>query len=184
MAAAARPVSPAAALVSPGGPTTKIQITVNDQLYSAQVEPRTLLVYFLRETLGLTGTHVGCDTADCGGCTVLLEGKPVKSCTIFVVQANGRQVRTVEGLAVGGKLSPVQEAFIEEHGLQCGFCTSGMMMTAAALLERRPDPSETEIRDALRGNLCRCTGYASIVAAVRAAGKKIQASAPGGGGSP
>lgn len=183
MAATARPVTPAASLVSAGGPVTKIQVTVNGQLCTAEVEPRTLLVYFLREVLGLTGTHVGCDTTHCGACTVHLDGKPVKSCTVLAVQANGRQVRTVEGLEVGGKLSPVQQAFYEEHGLQCGFCTPGMMMTATALLERNPNPSDAEIRDAIRGNLCRCTGYVNIVKAVKAAGKKMQAPPASGGGA-
>jgi len=182
MAATARPVSPAASLMSSGSPVTKVQITVNGQLYTAEVEPRTLLVYFLREVLGLTGTHVGCDTTNCGACTVHLDGRPVKSCTVLAVQANGRQIRTVEGLEVGGKLSPVQQAFYEEHGLQCGFCTPGMMMTATALLDRNPNPSETEIRDAIRGNLCRCTGYVNIVKAIRSAGKKMQAPPATGGG--
>jgi aerobic carbon-monoxide dehydrogenase small subunit len=183
MAATARPAVPAASLMSAGGPLTKIQVTVNGQLYSAEVEPRTLLVYFLREVLGLTGTHVGCDTTHCGACTVHLDGKPVKSCTVLAVQVNGRTVRTVEGLEVDGKLSPIQQAFYEEHGLQCGFCTPGMMMTATALLERNPNPSDTEIRDAIRGNLCRCTGYVNIVKAVKAAGKKMQSPSGSGGGA-
>lgn len=183
MAAMARPRSPAASLMSAGGPITKVQVTVNGQLYTAEVEPRTLLVFFLREVLGLTGTHVGCDTSNCGACTVHLEGRPVKSCTVLAVQANGREVRTVEGLEVGGKLSAVQQAFIEEHGLQCGFCTPGMMMTATALLERNPSPSDAEIRDAIRGNLCRCTGYVNIVKAVKSAGKKMQAATSPGGGA-
>jgi aerobic carbon-monoxide dehydrogenase small subunit len=183
MAAMARPVSPAASLMTAGSPVTKVQITVNGQVYTAEVEPRTLLVYFLREVLGMTGTHVGCDTSNCGACTVHLDGRPVKSCTVLAVQANGRQVKTVEGLEVGGKLSPVQQAFYEEHGLQCGFCTPGMMMTATALLERNPNPSDAEIRDAIRGNLCRCTGYVNIVKAVKSAGKKMQATPPAGGGA-
>jgi len=183
MAATARPVTPAAALTTSGAPTTKIHITVNGQLLSADVEPRTLLVYFLREVLGLTGTHVGCDTTNCGACTVHLDGRPVKSCTVLAVQANGRKVTTVEGLEVGGKLSPVQQAFYEEHGLQCGFCTPGMMMTATALLARNPNPSDAEVRDAIRGNLCRCTGYVNIVKAIKAAGKKMQETPPAGGGA-
>ncbi len=150
-------------------PTVPIALVVNGSPRSAEVEPRRLLVHFLRETLGLTGTHVGCDTTSCGACTVLLDGIPVKSCTLFAVQADGREVATVEGLAQGGKLHPVQAAFKEEHGLQCGFCTPGMMLVAAALLDENPDPSEAEIRWALSGNLCRCTGYQNIVNAVRSA---------------
>jgi aerobic carbon-monoxide dehydrogenase small subunit len=182
MAAAARPVTPAASLTSAGGSRIHLQVTVNGEPVSAEVEPRTLLVHFLREVLGLTGTHIGCDTTNCGACTVHLDGKPVKSCTVLAVQTNGREVRTVEGLEVGGKLSPVQEAFIECHGLQCGFCTPGMMMTATALLAKNPNPTESEVRDAIRGNLCRCTGYVNIVKAIQAAGQKMQqsATAPGG----
>lgn len=184
MAATARPVTPAASLMSAGAPVTKVQITVNGHLYTAEVEPRTLLVYFLREVLGLTGTHVGCDTSNCGACAVHLDGRPVKSCTVLAVQANGRQVRTVEGLEVDGKLSPVQQAFYEEHGLQCGFCTPGMMMTATALLERNPSPSDAEIRDAIRGNLCRCTGYVNIVKAIKSAGAKMASASTASGGGP
>ncbi len=147
--------------------TQAIEVTVNGQARAAEVEPRLLLVHFLRETLGLTGTHVGCDTTSCGACTVLLDGTPVKACTLFAVQADGRGVKTVEGLARDGRLHPVQEGFKEEHGLQCGFCTPGMMLVASALLEENPDPSEEEIRWALSGNLCRCTGYQNIVKAVR-----------------
>jgi aerobic carbon-monoxide dehydrogenase small subunit len=147
--------------------TQAIEVTVNGQARAAEVEPRLLLVHFLRETLGLTGTHVGCDTTSCGACTVLLDGTPVKACTLFAVQADGRNVKTVEGLALDGRLHPVQEGFKEEHGLQCGFCTPGMMLVASALLEENPDPSEEEIRWALSGNLCRCTGYQNIVKAVR-----------------
>lgn len=183
MAAAAHPVAPAASLTSAGGPRVPVHVTVNGASVVAEVEPRTLLVHFLREVLGLTGTHIGCDTTHCGACTVHLDGKPVKSCTVLAVQTEGREVRTVEGLEVGGKLSPVQEAFVECHGLQCGFCTPGMMMTATALLARNPSPTEEEVRDAIRGNLCRCTGYVNIVRAIQVAGRKIQPgpASPGGG---
>lgn len=181
MSASARPVTPLAT-VSSGGRPVRVELTVNGAPVVAEVEPRTLLVHLLREVLGLTGTHIGCDTTNCGACTVHLEGKPVKSCTVLAVQAQGRSVRTVEGLEVGGKLSPVQEAFVEAHGLQCGFCTPGMMMTATALLAKNPNPSEAEVRDAIRGNLCRCTGYVNIVKAIQLAGKKMQAVAPATGG--
>ena len=147
--------------------THAITVTVNGQERSAEVEPRLLLVHFLRETLGLTGTHVGCDTTSCGACTVLLDGKPIKSCTFLAVQADGREVTTVEGLMRDGELHPIQEGFKEEHGLQCGYCTPGMMLTATALLEENPKPSEEEIRWALSGNVCRCTGYQNIVKAVQ-----------------
>jgi carbon-monoxide dehydrogenase small subunit len=146
-----------------------VSITVNGRSRDAQVEPRTLLSDFLRDTLGLTGTKVGCDTSQCGSCTVHLDGLAVKSCTVLAVQADGHAVRTIEGMAADGALHPVQAAFWEKHGLQCGFCTPGMIMTAAALLERTPDPSEDEIRHALEGNLCRCTGYLNIVRAVQEA---------------
>ena len=146
-----------------------ITVTVNGQERSAEVEPRLLLVHFLRQTLGLTGTHVGCDTSGCGACTVLLDGVPVKSCTVLAVQARGRSVETVEGLAKGGELHPVQQAFHEQHGLQCGYCTPGMMMTAAALLTENPDPTEAEVRTGLEGNICRCTGYHNIVRAALSA---------------
>jgi aerobic carbon-monoxide dehydrogenase small subunit len=180
MSASARPIPPAASLTS-GGPMVRVELTVNGAPVLAEIEPRTLLVHFLREVLGMTGTHVGCDTTNCGACTVHLDGKPVKSCTVLAIQTQGRQVRTVEGLEVGGKLSPVQEAFVEAHGLQCGFCTPGMMMTATALLAKNPNPTEAEVRDAIRGNLCRCTGYLNIVKAIQLAGKKMQATtAPGG----
>ena len=149
--------------------THSIEITVNGTAQHAEVEARLLLVHFLRENLRLTGTHIGCDTTHCGVCTVLLDGKPVKSCTLLAVQANGRQVQTVEGLELGGELHAVQKAFKEEHALQCGFCTPGMMMTAVGLLERNPTPSELEIRQAISGNLCRCTGYVNIVKAIQAA---------------
>ncbi len=181
MAATARPIAPAASLSTGTAPVARIEVTVNGTVIAAEVEPRTLLVHFLREVVGLTGTHIGCDTSNCGACTVHLDGKPVKSCTVLAVQANGRQVRTVEGLEVGGKLSAVQEAFYEAHGLQCGFCTPGMMMTATALLSKNPNPSEAQVRDAIRGNLCRCTGYVNIVKAIQLAGKKMQAAPPHGG---
>ncbi|GAC1627497.1 MAG: (2Fe-2S)-binding protein [Chloroflexota bacterium] len=149
--------------------TQHIEVTVNGTTHSADVEPRQLLVFFLREQLRLTGVHVGCDTTSCGVCTVLLDGVPVKSCTALAVQADGRAIRTVEGLEQNGTLHPIQAAFMEEHGLQCGFCTPGMMMASVALLESNPDPSEEEIRWALSGNLCRCTGYMNIVKSVRRA---------------
>jgi carbon-monoxide dehydrogenase small subunit len=156
----------------------QIEVTVNGTVHAVDVEPRTLLVSFLRDTLRLTGTHVGCDTSSCGVCTVLLDGTPVKSCTVFAVQANGRELTTVEGLANGRELHPVQQAFHEEHGLQCGFCTPAMMLVASALLERNPDPTEEEVRWAISGNLCRCTGYQNIVKAIRAAGAASRAGAP------
>src|SRR6266849_4601497 len=146
-----------------------VSVTVNGTAYTRDVEPRDLLVYFLREDLGLTGTHVGCDTSQCGACTVIIDGRPVKACTMFAVQADGRQLTTIEGLATDGKLTPLQEAFWNEHGLQCGFCTPGFLMTATALLESNPRPSEAQIRKGLEGNLCRCTGYANIVKAVQVA---------------
>ncbi len=149
-----------------------VSITVNGQHTSHEVEPRLLLVHYLRDVLGLTGTHIGCDTSQCGACTVHLDGIGVKSCTVFAVQASGHQVRTIEGMAQNGTLHPIQEGFWEEHGLQCGYCTPGMIMSAADLLQRNPNPSEAEIRHALKGNLCRCTGYQHIVNAVMyAAGK-------------
>ena len=146
-----------------------IAVTVNGKRCEADVEPRQLLVYFLREQLGLTGTTVGCDTSSCGSCTVLLDGESVKSCTVLAVQADGRTVTTIEALASNGELSPVQEAFHVHHGLQCGYCTPGMIMATVSLLGENPNPSEEEIRRALEGNLCRCTGYTNIVKAVRAA---------------
>ena len=154
-----------------------IRVNVNGTAIEATVEPRLLLVHFLREVAGLTGTHVGCETSVCGACTVLLEGRAVKSCTVFAVQADGRKVETVEGLAHNGDLHPVQEAFWNEHALQCGFCTPGMIMTSCQLLGDNPDPSREEIRHGLEGNLCRCTGYLHIVNAVRAAAKKMAARA-------
>jgi carbon-monoxide dehydrogenase small subunit len=150
-----------------------ISVTVNGVTHEAEVEPRLLLVHFIREALGLTGTHIGCDTTSCGACSVLLDGRAVKSCTIFAVQANGRAVMTVEGLAQDGKLHPVQEGFYEKHGLQCGFCTPGMMMTAYALLQSNPNPTEEQIRWGISGNLCRCTGYVNIVEAIRYAAEKL-----------
>jgi len=154
-----------------------ITVTVNGEKKSAEVEPRLLLVHFLREKLRLTGTHIGCDTTHCGACTVLVEGTPVKSCTMLAVQADGQQVTTVEGLLTGGALHPIQAAFKEEHGLQCGFCTPGMMLTSVALLKDTPDPTDDEIRWALSGNICRCTGYMNIVKAVKSAGAQMRASA-------
>jgi len=151
-----------------------IEVTVNGGSRSAAVEARLLLVHFLRETLGLTGTHIGCDTSSCGVCTVLLDGVPVKSCTMFAVQANGHEITTVEGLAQGGTLHAIQEGFHEEHGLQCGFCTPGMMLTSVALLAQYPDPTPEEIRWAISGNLCRCTGYQNIVKAVQSAAAKLR----------
>jgi aerobic carbon-monoxide dehydrogenase small subunit len=145
----------------------EITVGVNGVERAADVEPRLLLVHFLRETLGLTGTHIGCDTTGCGACTVLLDGVPVKSCTVLAVQANGRQLTTVEGLAQNGQLHPIQQGFKEEHGLQCGFCTPGMMLVSKALLEDNPNPSEEQIRWAISGNVCRCTGYQNIVKAVQ-----------------
>ena len=153
--------------------TTKITLTVNGETQSHEVEPRLLLVHFLRDTLGLTGTHVGCDTSNCGACTILVDGHAVKSCTLLAVQADGAKVTTIEGLAQNGTLHPLQEGFKEEHGLQCGFCTPGMIMTAADLLDRNANPSEQEIREALEGNFCRCTGYHNIVKAIQHAAKKM-----------
>jgi carbon-monoxide dehydrogenase small subunit len=154
-----------------------MKFDVNGQAVKVQVEPQRLLVEVLREQLALTGTHVGCDTSQCGACTVLLDGQPVKSCTMLALQAEGRQVTTVEGLAAGGERHPVQQAFIDCHGLQCGFCTPGMMMSATALLRHTPDPSAAQIEHALEGNLCRCTGYVNIVAAVRQAAGAVAAGA-------
>jgi carbon-monoxide dehydrogenase small subunit len=150
----------------------RVSITVNGTAHEAEVESRLLLVHFIRETLRLTGTHIGCDTSHCGACTVLVDGLPVKSCTLLAVQADGRAVSTVEGLEQGGKLHPIQEAFTEAHALQCGFCTPGMLMTCAALLDEEPNPSESRIRQAISGNLCRCTGYLNIVKAVQHAAEK------------
>ncbi|MCB0545974.1 MAG: (2Fe-2S)-binding protein [Phaeodactylibacter sp.] len=152
---------------------TKIKVKVNGKTYSHEVEPRTLLVQYLRDVLGLTGTHVGCDTSNCGACTILVDGKAVKSCTMLAVQAHGSEVKTIEGMADNGALHPLQEGFREEHGLQCGFCTPGMIMASADLLSRNSNPSEQEIREALEGNFCRCTGYHNIVKSVQHAAKKI-----------
>ncbi|TML89875.1 MAG: (2Fe-2S)-binding protein [Actinobacteria bacterium] len=151
-----------------------VTVTVNGEPRTAEVEPRLLLVHLLREKFSLTGTHIGCDTTSCGACTVLLDGVPIKSCTQFAVQANGREITTVEGLMQNGSLHPLQEGFKEEHGLQCGFCTPGMLLVTSALLEENPDPSEEEIRWAISGNICRCTGYQNIVAAVQWAARKRQ----------
>ena len=152
-----------------------INVTVNSKPTSADVEPRRLLVHWLRDDLRLTATHVGCDTTSCGACTVLVDGTPIKSCTLLAVQANGREVTTVEGLATNGQLHPIQAAFKEEHGLQCGFCTPGMMMVTAALLEKNENPSEEDIRWAISGNICRCTGYQNIVKSVELAAGQIKA---------
>ncbi len=146
-----------------------VTVNINGDERSADVEPRLLLTDFIRGTLGLTGTHIGCDTTSCGVCTVLLDGVPVKSCTMFAVQANGRSITTVEGLKQNGQLSPMQQAFHQEHGLQCGFCTPAMMLVGTALLEENPDPTDDEIRWAISGNLCRCTGYMNIVKSIQAA---------------
>ncbi len=154
--------------------TRPITVTVNGKARSAGVETRLLLVHFLRETLGLTGTHIGCDTTTCGACTVLLEGTPIKSCTVFAVQADGRELTTVEGLMSGGSLHPIQQGFHEEHGLQCGYCTPGMMLTAVALLADNPSPTDEQIRWAISGNVCRCTGYQNIVKAVQHAAAKLR----------
>jgi aerobic carbon-monoxide dehydrogenase small subunit len=147
----------------------EVRMTVNGEVRTAAIEPRLLLVHYLRDVIGLTGTHVGCDTSNCGACTVLLDGEAVKSCTVLALQAEGAEVTTIEGMGREGDLHPLQEAFWSEHGLQCGYCTPGMIMAAADLLQRNPDPSEEEIRHGLEGNLCRCTGYHNIVKAVRKA---------------
>jgi len=162
----------------------EISLTVNGTEHELSVEPRTLLIHVLRDELGYTGPNVGCESSMCGACTIHLDGEAVKSCTVLAVQADGREVTTVEGLADDGEFHPIQEGFQEEHGLQCGYCTPGMMMTATQLLEENPDPSEEEIREALEGNLCRCTGYQNIVRAVENAAEKMQeqpAMADGGG---
>jgi carbon-monoxide dehydrogenase small subunit len=155
--------------------THHIHLTLNGQAREADVEARTLLVHFIREDLNLTGTHIGCDTTSCGACTVLLNGTPVKSCTVLAVQADGAEVMTVEGLAQNGNLHPIQEGFWEKHGLQCGYCTPGMMLTSHAFLKHNPNPTEDEIRWAISGNLCRCTGYVNIVKAVQYAAEKMRA---------
>ncbi|PZN07013.1 MAG: carbon monoxide dehydrogenase [Bacillota bacterium] len=156
----------------------RIKVTVNGVTYEREVEPRRLLAYFLREELGLTGTHIGCDTTSCGACTVILDGRPVKSCTVFAVQADGSEIMTVEGLARDGQLHPLQKGFWDQHGLQCGYCTPGMLMTAYALLQRNPNPTEEEIRFAISGNLCRCTGYQNIVKAIQQAAAELRGETP------
>jgi carbon-monoxide dehydrogenase small subunit len=158
------------------GATARLSATVNGEGHESEVEPRLLLVHWLRDELGLTGTHVGCDTTSCGACTIHMNGEAVKSCTIFAAQADGAEITTIEGLASDGELHPLQEAFWKDHGLQCGFCTPGMIMAAADLLERNPNPTEDEVRHGLEGNLCRCTGYQNIVKAVMdAAGEEARA---------
>jgi carbon-monoxide dehydrogenase small subunit len=151
-----------------------VRVKVNGGEHEAEIEPRVLLVHFIRDVLGLTGTHVGCDTTSCGACTVLLDGRPVKSCTLFAVQTDGAEIRTIEGMSQGGQLHPLQEGFKEEHGLQCGFCTPGMILSAYALLQKNPHPTEKEIRWGISGNLCRCTGYQNIVKAVQYAANKME----------
>ncbi|MCH7575281.1 MAG: (2Fe-2S)-binding protein [Candidatus Marinimicrobia bacterium] len=153
--------------------TQSISIKVNGAEQTGEVEARLLLVHFIREDLGLTGTHIGCDTSHCGACTVILDGKAVKSCTVFAVQAAGKEVQTIEGMTTNGELHPLQEGFMEEHGLQCGFCTPGMIMSSKALLQENSNPTEEEIRIGISGNLCRCTGYVNIVKAVQYAAAKI-----------
>jgi carbon-monoxide dehydrogenase small subunit len=154
-------------------PTQAISLTVNGKEQRGEVEPRLLLVHYLRDKLGLTGTHIGCDTSQCGACTVIIDGRAVKSCTLFAVQAEGSEIMTIEGLAKDGQLHPIQEGFWEEHGLQCGFCTPGMILSAYDLLSHNPNPSEEEIRHALHGNLCRCTGYQHIVKSIQYAANKM-----------
>lgn len=162
----------------------EVSITVNGQQHHSQVEPRLLLVHYLRDVLDLTGTHIGCDTSQCGACTVLLDGASVKACTVLAVQADGSEVTTIEGLAPEGSLHPIQEGFWEKHGLQCGFCTPGMIMASYNLLKNNPNPTEAEIREGLKGNICRCTGYQNIVKAVQYAAEHMQtaASEPVGAG--
>ena len=160
---------------------TKITIQVNGKTYEQEVEPRLLLVHFIRENLGLTGTNIGCETSLCGACTVLIDGEAVKSCTQLAVQADGSSITTIEGLAKNGKLHPLQEGFWEKHGLQCGYCTPGMILAACDLLKNNPDPTEEEIRHGLKGNLCRCTGYHNIVRAVEYAAEKMSGGNPQGG---
>jgi carbon-monoxide dehydrogenase small subunit len=157
----------------------EVTLTVNGESVTRSVEARTLLVHFIREDLSFTGTHIGCDTTSCGACTVLVNGKPVKSCTVFAVQAEGAEVETIESVAAGGALHPLQEGFWEKHGLQCGYCTPGMIMTAKEFLVRNPNPTEDEIRRGISGNLCRCTGYNKIVEAIQYAAEKLQADAGG-----
>ena len=154
--------------------TVTVTLTVNGETHTAEVEPRLLLVHFLREHLNLTGTHIGCDTTHCGACTVLMNGRAVKSCTVLTVQADGATIKTIEGMAENGKMHPLQEGFHVEHGLQCGYCTPGMIMRAAELLAKNPDPTEDEIRWGISGNLCRCTGYVNIVKAIQYAARKLR----------
>ena len=154
--------------------THEIQVTVNGALQKVKIESRLLLVHLLRENLRLTGTHIGCDTTHCGACTVLLDGEPVKSCTVLAVQADGGEITTVEGLEQNGKLHPIQQAFWDKHGLQCGYCTPGMMMTGSALLAKDKEPTEADIREAISGNLCRCTGYLNIVKAIQSAAEALR----------
>jgi len=158
--------------------TVTVTVAVNGVTHTHDVEPRLLLVHYIREVLGLTGTHIGCDTTSCGACTILMNGKAVKSCTVLTAQADGAGLTTVEGLAKDGQLHPIQEGFWEEHGLQCGFCTPGMMLTAVDLLRRNPDPTEEEIRWGIEGNLCRCTGYQHIVNAIQYAARKLRGETP------
>lgn len=162
------------ALIYPADAKVRLELTVNGERRVGEAEPRMLLVHFIREVLGLTGTHVGCDTSNCGACTVVLNGRAVKSCTVFAVQANGGSLLTVEGLARKGRLHPIQEGFWEKHGLQCGYCTPGMMMAAYDLLQKSPNPTEEEIRRGISGNLCRCTGYVKIVEAIEYAAQKLR----------
>jgi carbon-monoxide dehydrogenase small subunit len=162
------------------GKRMNVAVTVNGKSYQSEVEPRLLLVHYLRDVLGLTGTHVGCDTSQCGACTVIMDGLAVKSCTVLAVQAEGAEILTVEGLAKDGELHPIQEGFWEEHGLQCGFCTPGMIMSSYDLLQRNPNPTEAEIRHAIDGNLCRCTGYQHIVKSIQYAANKMSGAAAGG----
>jgi aerobic carbon-monoxide dehydrogenase small subunit len=159
-------------------PVQRVSMIINGQKRMAEIEPRLLLAHLIRQGFKLTGTHTGCDTTNCGACTVLFDGTPIKSCTMLAVQADGHEIMTVEGLAGASELHPIQEGFKDEHGLQCGFCTPGMMLTAKALLDENPDPTEDEVRWALSGNLCRCTGYQNIVKAVLWAAKKMQAQNP------
>ena len=156
----------------------KITVTINGTAHTAEVEPRLLLVHFIRENLSMTGTHIGCDTSSCGACTILVNGKSIKSCTMLAVQADGKEIMTVEGLATAEGLHPLQEGFKENHGLQCGFCTPGMMLRAKELLENNPDPTEEEIRWGISGNLCRCTGYNNIVKSIQYAGAKLRGDEP------
>ena len=172
-------VETAPAKTTTGQKLHRIHVVVNGAAHDVDVEPRTLLVHFLRENLGMTGTHIGCDTTSCGACTVLLNGRAVKSCTLFAVQVDQASIATVEGLEKDGKLHPIQEGFHQEHGLQCGFCTPGMMMTAVALLEKNKQPTELEIREAISGNLCRCTGYVNIVKSIDHAARVMRETAEG-----